>query len=540
MKKNRSLWLICLLAALLCGLSCAFAETSACPVNPPPAPDALSTGWQLFTGDPAGYNVTLSVDEETGLRTYTLHDAAGWGIPESALGTWTYVPTEGAEGGSAAPGWTQTAQGGTQVILQLTDADYAELGFPSWSVPCAAGADSLDVTLYLGQLRRLYAYVDYHFGDSSISIAADDLSFVMNLCAQTADGIASAYASYDPSGTLAYLTYTQEAADGSFTSYRTEAVPAKKTYLLTAITHADAQGSTCYWQGGEWQNEDFEKVEAPEGISADVLPYTLSGGWRGIPFAKPGDAPEGSFPAGEGDSALNAADWLPWPMEAEALYRSQTESGSVPALPAARWETPEDGIVRFTLTGVERWGVPAEQQCQWQWNDADLSWQQSGEPTPGQLCFMVPAVMTDLNWEQAAGDLQVGFTLNRENMLLAAELRSVSGNWSWMMDNQGGLTFSHAIDANRRLSAEYTNGVLSRYELLTTDENGTPVSQTVFDAPEAAPDTYTLHLYYHYSENVTEEALWLRDIGWYSYETGKPCDGPEGVEPEKIEPLELR
>jgi len=554
MKKTFFLRLCSLLTVLmLAAAATALAEAPGCPVNAPPALGQYTTGWQLYSGAPVDYRIDLAVDEETALRTYTIYDAESWGIAENALGTWAYVSapaaaeeTEAAgdqQPEAAASGWEQTAQGGSDVILQLSDADYAELGFPAWKAPCAAGADALVVNIYLGQVRQVYAYVDYLFGDNSISITAEDSSFIITLGEMTEAGYLSSYASYDPSGILAYASYAQEAPDGSMTAWRLEAVPAQESYRLTSIMHADAAGNTCYWEHGEWQNADFVKVEAPEGISPEDVPYTLTGEWLGIPFAKPGDAPEGSFPAGAhaADAAGKAADFKPWPDETDALYRSWTEAKTVPALPEARWETLESGEVRFTLTGIERWGVQEQHQCGWLWSDADLGWRQEGEPTPGQLRFTVPAEMTDLYWRETAADpeTEIAFTLNRENMLAEAELSSASGDWFWLMDNQGGMSFGRALDSSRMLHAEYEDYRLLQYDILTSDESGALLSQTVFDAPEDAPDTYSLHLYYHYSENAAEEALWLRDIGWYSYETGKPCECPEGVEPEKAVPLKV-
>jgi hypothetical protein len=316
------------------------------------------------------------------------------------------------------------------------------------------------------------------------------------------------------------------------TAWRLEA--AGEEYRLSSIMHADAAGSTCYWEHGQWLNSDFETVEAPEGISPEHVPYTLSGEWLGVPFANPGDAPSGTFPAHAGDPAVKAADYLPWPAEAEALYRNWAEGRAVPALPAARWETLESGDVLYTLTGVESWGVQAAHQCLWQWSDSEQGWQPAGEPVPGQMSFLAPAEMTDLFWEMPATDpeLLTAFTLNRQNMLLQAGVSTLQSDRLWQMDNQGGMLCTRRLDENRTLTAEYDNDLLLQYDILTVDENGFPVSQTVFDAPEDAPDTYTLHLYYHYSENAAEEALWLRDIGWYSYETGKPCEGPAGVDAE--------
>lgn len=541
-----------LAAFVLLTCACALAEAPALPVNAPPAPGEYATRWQLYTGEPVEYLIDLTVDEETGLRTYTLQNPAEWGIDASVNGQWSYQRQADADQQEAeadqpmaAPvsGWVQTRQGGDTVTLTLTDSDYAELGFPAWRVPCADDQVQLSLNIYLGQVRQVYAYVDYLFGDSSISITAEDHSFIINLTAPAEDGFLTSYASYDPSGILAYAAYTEEYADGSLTGYRLEAIPAKESYQLTTITHADAQGNTCYWENGVWQNADFEKVDAPEGITPDQPPYTVTGDWQGIPFAQPGDAPEGVFPVGDHpvDALLKAAEYRPWPAGGEALYRNWAEGKAIPALPAAAWETPEDGTVVYTLTGLENWGVQPAHQCDWRWSEAELAWQPEGEPTPGRMRLFTGSEVTDVRWSQPCTDedLTVTFCLNRANMTQQAALESLSGGWWWQLDQQGGLLYTRALDECRDVTVEYSGYTLLQYEVLTTDPDGAPVSQTVYDAPETSPDTYTLHLYYHYCEDVTKEALWLRDIGWYSYETGKPCDAPEGVQPESCKPFDI-
>ncbi len=551
--KKRTFVFALLTALLLLALQTGLAEGTACPVNPPPAMGQYATHWQLFTGKPTEYHITLAVEEETGLRTYTLHDPAAWGIAPDAMGTWRYIPetaqpaaeepAEATEGDMLPPsvpsGWVQTAQGGEGITLELADADYTELGFPAWKAPCAAGADALILNVYLGQVRQLYAYVDYLFGDDSISITAEDHSFIINLLEQGEDGNTTSYASYDSNGILAYASYAQDTDDGSFTAWRVEAIPAREEYQLTTITHMDAAGNTCYWENGEWQNSEFIKVDAPEGIS-DV-PYTITGDWQGIPFAQPGDAPEGTFPAGEhaADAALLPADYLPWPAGEEALYHNWAEGKAVPAMPLARWETLEDGTLAYTLTGVEGLGLQEAHQCDWRWSDASGSWQPEGQPTPGQIRFLAPAEVTDVYWEQPGQnpDLMVMLSLNRGNMRQELGLTSLQDGWWWQMDNQGGLFYTRLLDESRTLTVEYDQFQLLQYDILTIDAAGNPVSQTTYDAPDGSPDTLTLHLYYHYSEDAAQEALWLRDIGWYSYETGKPCEAPEGVNPESCQPL---
>ena len=210
-------------------------------------------------------------------------------------------------------------------------------------------------------------------------------------------------------------------------------------------------------------------------------------------------------------------------------------------MPAAGWQTQPDGSVIYTLAIPDTLGMRPEDQCDWRWSDVQSDWERAGEPTPGQMRFLAPAEVTDIHWSQPSTqpETEVMIELNRANMRQMTGMRHSSG-WVWEMDNQGGLYGQRPLDENRILTMEYDSYRLLSYSIITTDEAGELVSQQTFDAPEDAPDTYSLHLYYHYGSDATEEALWLRDIGWYSYETGKPCEGPAGVEPEKSLPLEGR
>ena len=539
-------FLTCLSALLavcvLLSAGIALGEASPCPVNAPPALGQYATRLTLFAGDEVDYQVTLAVDETTGMRTYTIHRPLAWGIAEEALGTWQYQP-HAEQGDHVILTWEQTARGGEDIRLLLSDADYREYGFPTWETPCTGGAEALALNVYLGQVRQLYVYVDYQFGNDSISITAEDNSFLVNLAGEgETDGITS-YASYDAEGILAYAVYGQETPDGGFTGWHLEAVPDQKTYRLTGITHEDGQGNGFYWSNGVWQNGDFEPVDGPAGIDPANPPYTVDGEWQGVPFAQPGDAPEGSFPVGEQtvDAAMQAGDWRPWPEDENAIYRSWAEGKTVPVMPDAGWQTQPDGSVIYTLAIPDTLGMRPEDQCDWRWSDAQSDWERAGEPTPGQMRFLAPAEVTDIHWSQPSTqpETELMIELNRANMLQMTGMRHSSG-WVWEMDNQGGLYGCRPLEGNRILTMDYDSGLLVSYDILTTDGADELVSQQTFDTPEDAPDTYSLHLYYHYSGDAAEEALWLRDIGWYSYETGKPCEGPAGVEPEKCLPLEVR
>ena len=528
---KKTFWFHLVLAAVLgmmLALLCAqvMAEEAVCPVNAPSEIHEFPSQWQLFSGDPVDYRLTLQVDEETGLRTYTIQNPADWGIPASVCGIWQY----GEE-----TGWAQTAAEGQQVQLSLEAVAYDQNGFPRWTSPCD-GADALTLTAYLGQVRHLYAYVDYHFGDDEVSVYAKDCSFTLSQTRQAENGVINTYASYDPLGVLAYASYSMAGADGTLTTWRTEAVPQQQAYTLVEVHHADAEGKLLFWNNGQWQDEGFATVDAPEGISTDELPFAITGGWAGIPFEEPGDKPEGVFPAGSmpTDPSLAAADYHPWPEETDALYLRWVDAGLMPVMPAVSWATLEDGAVVFTVTELDKWGVQETHMGDWYWNAFFNQWGRGDETTPGQMTLVIPANQPadSLVWAQPTvnegEDLRL--YLNRKGLVEEIQLADVEGNYL-VMDNQGALTFVRFLEPNRYVQAIYDQYTLMDYSIHTTDDAGNLLTMATYSS-DASRDAsaFELACFFVYStETNYEEYLWLRDAGWYSYAPGEPCDCPEGV-----------
>lgn len=521
---------------MLLAFSCAMAEEAACPVQAPSAAGTFATQWQLFSGEAVEYRLTLQVEEETGLRTYTIQNPAEWGIPASVCGIWQYEPETG---------WAQTTAQGQQVQLLLDAASYEQNGFPHWTSPCN-GADSLTLTAYLGQVRHLYAYVDYHFGDDEVSVYAKDGSFTLSQTQPVENGVISTYASYDPYGVLAYASYSMAGDDGSLTTWRIEAVPQQQRYVLAEVYHADAEEKLLFWVNGQWQDEGFEPVDAPEGISTDAPPFAVVGGWVGIPFEEPGDKPEGTFPAGSmpTDPSLAAADYHPWPEETDALYLRWVDAGLTPVMPAASWATLEDGAVAFTVTGLEKWGVQENHMGDWCWNAVFNQWERGDETTPGQMTLVIPANQPadSLTWAQPTANEgeDLHLYLSRKGLVVEIQLADVDGNYL-LMDNQGGLTFVRFLDENRYVQAVYDQYTLLDYSIHTTDDAGNLLTMATYSSDDSKDaSAFELACFFVYSTQTNyEEYLWLRDVGWYSYATGEPCDCPEGVQLEECTGLRV-
>lgn len=543
MKKTFSFSLTAL-AVLVTLLLCtsALAGETGCPVQLPGDITTMPTQWQLFAAQPVDYQLTLQVDEETGLRTYTIQNPADWGIDAAAFGVWQYQDATAGDQPEMTGEWTQTAAEGNIVQLLLTNDTYEQTGFPKWTVPCSGAADSLTLNAYLGQIRHLYAYVDYQFGEDTISVYAQDNSFTVS-CIRTEDEtVISTYVSYDPSGILAYASYSIACADGSLTTYRMEAIPQQQCYVLTEVYHCDAEGQLFYWVNGQWQNEGYEPVEAPAGVSTEELPFAITGDWAGIPFEEPGDKPEGSFPAGSmpSDPSLVAADYQPWPEDIGALYLRWVDAGLVPVLPAASWATQEDGTVTFTLTGLEKWGLAEAHAGDWHWNAFTGKWDRGEHSTPGTMTLMIPAGQPaqSIRWEQPTRNEgeQLCLALNRSGLLQEVCLTGADGSY-WQMDNQGGLICRRTLDSTHWLLATYDQYALQDYSVHTTDEAGNLLTQAYY-APEDTGDPFELACFFLYSnETGYEECLWIRNVGWYSYETGEPCECPEGIDLAEYPPL---
>ncbi|MBP3650087.1 MAG: hypothetical protein J6K73_09920 [Clostridia bacterium] len=536
--------IFCILLCLLCLTLPAAAEAPAFPINPLPAFGEIPTQIALFSSNPVDYRITLQVDEETGLRTYTLHNPLDWGVDAAVPGVWEF---------DAENGWQRTGDlTDQQVQLVLSGDAFQGEGFPLWTVPCTDAAVNLTLTIHLGEVRHLYAYVDYEFDQDILSITAEDHSFTLSRNRFHEDGVGydNLYASYDSSGVLAYASYSIAPADGSFTSYTIDADVAQKTYYLREISHLDAENNIFHWNSADnqWFNgTTFEPVDAPEGITPESLPFTLSGDWAGVPFAQPGDQPEGAFPFPNltTDPALDAVSFQPWPQETDALYLHLESAAPFPALPAVSWATQEDGSFTYTLTGTAQWGVQEAHMGQWRWDEATSTWMPQPEASPGALSLSCPAavVQSAMLWDAPTADPDVVFLLdlNRSTMLLDAGYENLATGETWQMDNQGGLMYTRPLDDTRVLEAIYDGYTLIEYNIHQSDENGNPLIQACYEPSDADPAIFELGCLFFYSQEMSyEEALWIKDIGWYSYETGAPCEAPEGVDLTQYPPLVLK
>lgn len=544
MKKILSRVACLLLSALVLLASLpALAESPAFPINTPPAFGQVPTQFALFTGNPVDYTITLQVDDATGLRTYTIENALSWGMDASVPGTYEY-DNENA--------WQRTGDAPEgQVQLLLTSEVFEEQGFPVWSALFPDGVNNLDLEIYLGELRHLYAYVNYYFNGNTISVTADDHSFVVE-CVQydpEEDNICTTYASYDPAGVLAYVSYTNIGPYGSLLSYTVDADLANKTYRLSDIAYTDDAENSYYWNrhDGQWQNGNFEPTDAPEGISTETLPFTIVGDWAGIPFEQPGDKAEGIFPAATADvdPALMANQYRPWPQETTAIYRNFAAAGPIPVLPEVSWQTQEDGSTLYTLTGIERWALPESAMVNWTWDDSFHQWMDAAQATPGQLTLAYPADadLSTLFWDHSTTtqDEQFMLDLSRSNLTINAGFDNLTERFCWQMDNQGSLVYTRWLDDTRSLEAIYDDYVLVEYNIHQSDADGNRLSQACYSASDENPDLFELGCFFLYSPEMNyEETLWIKDVGWYSYETGDVCDAPEGIDLAQYPPLELK
>ena len=543
MKKSFTRMACLLLTAFVClvSLQPASAESPAFPLNAPPAFGQVPTQFTLFSGAPVDYAITLQVDEETGLRTYTIPNPLEWGLDASVPGVWEYA----SDGG-----WQRTGDAADgQLVLLLPAAAYEQEGFPLWGAPCSQEDTTLSLNIYLGEMRHLYAYVDYEFPGSIISVTAEDCSFVVESHQYDLeeDGIDGTYASYDPAGVLAYVSYTSITPGGSLISYNVDADTANQTYRLSDIVYNDEDDNSFYWnhQDGQWQNGNFEPTDAPEGVSVEKLPFTIVGDWAGIPFEQPGDKPEGAFAASAlpADPAMDANQYRPWPEETDALYHSWASAGLIPALPAVSWATREDGAVVYTLTGLENWGVPDASMGTWQQQEAGGSWQQL-DAAPADALTLISCNEPDslIFWEVPCTEpgTSLQLYLHRSSMMQELTYTLPDGS-SWLMDNRGGLVYNRVLDATHTLEAIYDDYTLVECNLHQSDEAGNRLSQACYNLTEVEPAALELGCFFLYSPEMNyEEALWLKDIGWYSYETGAPCEEPQNVDLTQVPQLMLK
>ena len=277
MKKYLALLLALML--LVCA-SCAFAEaapvleSSACPLNMPPLPEEIYTRWQLFATDaPLELEMSAFVDPSSNCFVLLLNNLLDWGVAPEYLSNWLY-DTE-AEAWKADT--VSDVRRENAAVLSI-DAEYYYMnGFPGWECYSVDETFSYVLTDYSSDPNNPEYHLNFMGGDTAIQIVVDGEGFVLSSFGEDT----MSYAVYDDGGIMTLGTYTQEQED-VYASYayipnesEDPAEVEKEPYILYYINVQTSDGGNYLWTEGAWQDIHGEEVKAPEGFSAEELPFEL-------------------------------------------------------------------------------------------------------------------------------------------------------------------------------------------------------------------------------------------------------------------------
>ena len=276
---KKCLALLLALMMLVCA-SCAFAEAapvldtenSACPLHMPPVPEEIYAQWQLFATDaPLELEMSAFVDPSSNCFVLLLNNLLDWGVAPEYLINWVY--DTGAEAWTVDT--TSDIQRENAAVLSI-DAEYYYMnGFPGWE--CYSEDETFSYVLmdYSGDPNNPDYHLNFISGDTTIQIAVTGEGFTMSSFGEDS----MSYAVYEDSGMMTTGIYTREQED-VYVSYayipnEDPAEAEKEPYILYYINVQTADGGNYLWTEGAWQDIHGEEVKAPEGFSAEELPFEL-------------------------------------------------------------------------------------------------------------------------------------------------------------------------------------------------------------------------------------------------------------------------
>lgn len=270
-------WFTLLLSLLLaCTLTGAWAEAAsigdemaACPLNMPPVAEELHTRWQLYAAEPApGLEMTAVSDPETNCFVITLNDLDLWGVAPEHMGCWIY-DTEAKEWKNAQ----SDIQPENGAVLMM-DAEYYYMnGFPGWGFAGADGGFAYRLEDYSTDPNNPNYILQYVCEKGSVELSLADGSYTL----RSYGGDTMSYCVYDSEGVLELGSYMLHTEEDTFASYAVTPDESEggEGYQLYYINVQTADGGNWLWHNDGWEDIEGNEVPAPEGFTADELPFEL-------------------------------------------------------------------------------------------------------------------------------------------------------------------------------------------------------------------------------------------------------------------------
>lgn len=273
MKKSISLLLALLLACTLTGAWAEAAlvgdEMAASPFNMPPLPGEVHTRWPLYLdGGDHLLDMTAVSDPASNCLIVTLNGLDAWGVAPVHMGCWIYDHTAGEW--KAAESDIQPANGAVLMI----DAEYYYMnGFPGWGFSGADSSFAYRLEDYSTDPNNPNYILQYVCQQGTIELAVTGGSYTLRSYGEDA----LTYSVYSNAGVLELGTHMLQTEDGTFASYavtpdETEGGEGYKLYYI----HVQApDGGNWLWTDDHWEDVEGNEVAAPEGFSAEELPFVL-------------------------------------------------------------------------------------------------------------------------------------------------------------------------------------------------------------------------------------------------------------------------
>ncbi|MBE5801738.1 MAG: hypothetical protein E7319_05555 [Clostridiales bacterium] len=229
-----------------------------------------------------------------------------------------------------------------------------------------------------------------------------------------------------------------------------------------------------------------------------------------------------------GASAPSVLDYITIDAEPVLSFDWPGSSKSL-QLPSITFQTGDEGVT-CTLKGVAIWGVASEDMGTWRFQGNADEWTHEEESSSDQLVLLCGAVEPDtyVYWTRPGAVPAKWVSLSLLADAQQAQISVTDENACAMGVSTNGESFlSYSLGGNTLVSAYYTDGQLTSYDLFYDDEMGGHYATYLFD--EAAEYQFALASLDLWTADGRLELRWTPETEWVDLHTGENCEAPVGI-----------